>query len=196
MQTVRLVLAGLGNVGRNFLRLMDSQRDVLRDVHSLDLMLVGAADSTGAIVDADGIDAIRLSEHKATRKGVSSFVEAHGRAPLTVSSINDLVHTTHADMLLEATPVNLQHGQPGLDLVRAALRKGMHVVLANKGPLALAFQEINKLAREGFPSPLPSPPRGEGAYFASAPALAGPCPRSTSACAIWLARALQKWKRR
>jgi homoserine dehydrogenase len=59
-----------------------------------------------------------------------------------------LLDAVPADVLLEATPVNLRHGQPGLDTTRAALRRGMPVVLANKGPLALAFQELATLARE------------------------------------------------
>ncbi len=155
MKTVRLVLAGLGNVGRNFLHILHTQRDVLRDVHGLDLVLVGAADSSGAIVDINGINPISLFEHKTARKGVSSFVETHHPErqlkDASLHHISDLVDKTDADILLEATPVNLQHGQPGLDLVRAALRKGMHAVLANKGPLALAYGELNQ------PSPQPSP---------------------------------------
>jgi homoserine dehydrogenase len=142
MKTIRLALAGLGNVGRNFLRLMDSQRDLLRDVYGLELVLVGAADSSGVIVDANGIDNVRLFEHKAQRNAVATFSGAHSHTPL----LHTLVEHTNADILLEATPVNLQHGQPGLNLVRAALRRGMVVVLANKGPLALAYQELRNLA--------------------------------------------------
>jgi homoserine dehydrogenase len=51
-----------------------------------------------------------------------------------------------ADLLLEATPVNLADGEPGLGTVRAALGRGMHVVLANKGPLALAYPELTGLS--------------------------------------------------
>jgi homoserine dehydrogenase len=51
-----------------------------------------------------------------------------------------------ADLLLEATPTNLRDGQPGLDIVRAALRAGKHAVLASKGPLVLAYAELAALA--------------------------------------------------
>jgi homoserine dehydrogenase len=51
-------------------------------------------------------------------------------------------------MLLEASPVNLQLGaEPGLTCIRTALRRGMHVVTPNKGPLVLAFDELHDLAR-------------------------------------------------
>lgn len=55
-------------------------------------------------------------------------------------------------MLLEATPVNLATGQPGLDTVRIALQRGIHAILANKGPLALAYTELANLSDMGEPT--------------------------------------------
>jgi homoserine dehydrogenase len=141
-QSVRLVLTGLGNVGRSFLRIMQSQRELLRDRYGLELILVGSADSSGAIVDANGLDAATLLAHKEKSGRVIDFAPAHKRAPLQRVEIDRLMQAVDADILLEATPVNLQHGQPGLNLCRAALSKGIHVVLANKGPIALAYQEL------------------------------------------------------
>jgi homoserine dehydrogenase len=57
-----------------------------------------------------------------------------------------MVASADADMLLEASAVNLKTGQPGLDCVRAALRRGMSTVLANKGPLVHAFGELTQMA--------------------------------------------------
>ncbi len=55
--------------------------------------------------------------------------------------------TAEADFLLEASPVNLNQGaEPGLTCIRTALRRGMHVVTPNKGPLVVAFQELHELA--------------------------------------------------
>ncbi|HRJ44037.1 MAG TPA: homoserine dehydrogenase, partial [Caldilineaceae bacterium] len=50
------------------------------------------------------------------------------------------------DFLLEASPVNLSDGEPGLGYVRAALGAGISCVLANKGPLVLAFHKLHRLA--------------------------------------------------
>eukprot|EP01114_Cavostelium_apophysatum_P011758 TRINITY_DN2621_c0_g1_i2.p1 TRINITY_DN2621_c0_g1~~TRINITY_DN2621_c0_g1_i2.p1 ORF type:complete len:276 (+),score=59.75 TRINITY_DN2621_c0_g1_i2:277-1104(+) len=52
------------------------------------------------------------------------------------------------DLILEASPVNIKTGEPGLSIVRAALNKGIHVVLANKGPVVLAYHELSELARQ------------------------------------------------
>lgn len=140
IKTLRLVFAGLGNVNRNFLRLMHSQHDLLREVHGLELVVAGAADSSGAAVSDDPINPAALLAHKDAGGSAATFA---GGA-LRHVALDALIEAVQADMLLEATPVNLQTGQPGLDLCRAALRKPMHIVLANKGPLALAYQEIVK----------------------------------------------------
>jgi len=140
MRTIRLVLAGLGHVGSNFLQLMHTQRAVLREVHGLEFVLVGAADSRHVIAHPDGLDPLEVQKAKRRPEGLSTFVARRQATPLL--EVSALVEQTDADILLEATPVNLQHGQPGLDLVRSALRRGVHAVLANKGPLALAYSEL------------------------------------------------------
>ncbi len=138
MKPTRLMLAGLGNVGRNFLQILRSQADLLRDRHGLRPIVVGVADSGGAAVDPAGLDLDALIAQKAAGRSVARMVKV-GRPGMGAI---DIARTVAADVLLEATPVNLQHGQPGLDIVRVALERGIHCVLANKGPLALAFQDL------------------------------------------------------
>ena len=64
-------------------------------------------------------------------------------APLT-----QVLQETDCDLVLEASPVNLKDGEPGLSVTRTALACGMNVVLANKGPLVLAFRELHELAAQ------------------------------------------------
>jgi homoserine dehydrogenase len=191
--SLRLALAGLGNVGRNFLRLMQSQRDVLRDAYGLDLVLVGAADSRHVVAHADGIDPVALLGAKEHEMDLREFIETRHGASLP--TINDLVTATDADILLEATPANFQHGQPGLDLVRIALHKDMSVVLANKGPLALAYQELLSAPGGGTSSKRSEREEGPRArakgrrLSGSPPVSVARCPQSTWVYAIWPASA-------
>jgi homoserine dehydrogenase len=144
LRTHRLILAGLGNVGRNFVGLLQSQKELLRERYGLSFILVGAADSRGAASDPQGLDLAALLAAKRAGQGVDTLPGGQaGRTGL------DLVRTLEADVLLEATPVNLKDGQPGLDIVRAALKRGIAAVLANKGPLALAYQELAALSDLG-----------------------------------------------
>jgi homoserine dehydrogenase len=147
-RTYRLLLTGLGNVGRSFLQLMISQADLLRERHGARLLLVGATDSRGAALAPEGLDPAALLAHKAAGGSVATF-PGSGRPGLGGA---ELVRAVEAEILLEATPVNLTDGEPGLSTAMAALRRGMHAVLANKGPLALAYAELAGLSDMAEPS--------------------------------------------
>ena len=140
-RVVRLAMVGLGNVGRAFLELMEGKADLLEQRYGLRLVLTGAADTSGAVLDAGGLDPVALRAHKAGCSGAGAF---HGGNPGLGAAT--MVAMVDADLLLEASAVNLKTGQPGLDCVRTALRRGMSVVLANKGPLVHAFAELSEAA--------------------------------------------------
>jgi homoserine dehydrogenase len=137
-KTHRLILAGMGNVNRSFLGILQSQAALLRERYGLAFTIVGAADSGGAAIDPAGVDITALL---AAKRAGSSIATLPGIGHSGVTAL-DLARTLDADALLEATPVNLRDGQPGLDVVRAALGRGIACVLANKGPLALAYAEL------------------------------------------------------
>jgi len=140
-RAVRLAMVGLGNVGRAFLELMEGKADLLEQRYGLRLVLTGAADTSGAVLDAGGLDPVALRAHKAGGLGAGAF--PGGKPGLEAAT---MVAMVDADLLLEASAVNLKTGQPGLDCVRTALRRGMSVVLANKGPLVHAFAELSEAA--------------------------------------------------
>lgn len=138
----RFILTGVGSVGQELLHILAHNKTLLQARHNFSLQLVGAADSRGIVYDEAGIDMAALLAHKQAGQPVSSFNQ-QGEAnvpPLT------LLSKITADLLLEATPTNLTHGQPGLDLTRTALKQGMHAILASKGPLVLAFDELAQLS--------------------------------------------------
>jgi homoserine dehydrogenase len=137
-KTHRLILAGLGNVNRSFLGILQSQAALLQQRYGLAFAIVGAADSGGAATDPAGLDIVALLAAKRAGSSVATLPGV-GHAGITAL---DLARSADADALLEATPVNLRDGQPGLDVVRAALGRGIACVLANKGPLALAYAEL------------------------------------------------------
>ena len=146
MKTVRLVLIGLGNLGRRLCQVLDAKRDYLREQYDLDLGLVGAADSRGAAYDpANGLDPARVAALKAGGGTIADYPDVGKRGWLG----KDLVATAEADVLLEASPVNLDQGaEPALSCIRTALRRGLHVATPNKGPLVVAYQELHRLAAE------------------------------------------------
>ncbi|HSR31376.1 MAG TPA: homoserine dehydrogenase [Anaerolineae bacterium] len=139
---VRYLLIGTGNVGRRFLELVHRKQDTLRERLGLDLIAVGVADTSGAAIYAEGLDPEQITILKGQGKGVADYAGC-GRPGMPAL---EMVQSTEADLLLEASPANLQDGQPGLDCIEAALSRSMHVVTANKAPLVLAFPRLQDLA--------------------------------------------------
>lgn len=144
MQTIRYTLVGLGNLGRRFCEVIVEKDTLLRERYDLKLVLVGAADSRGAAYDANGLDPARIAAIKQAGGSVADYPGA-GRAGWDALA---LVQSAEADVLLEASPVNLAQGaEPGLSCICAAMQKGMHVVTPNKGPLVVAYRELHALAK-------------------------------------------------
>ncbi|MCC6859816.1 MAG: hypothetical protein IT158_14705 [Bryobacterales bacterium] len=64
------------------------------------------------------------------------------------SSIEEFLDRAGADVAVELTPLNPVTGEPAVAHIRAAFARGMHVVTANKGPVAHAYAALRDQARE------------------------------------------------
>jgi homoserine dehydrogenase len=136
-------LIGLGYVNRSLLQILENKAERLRSQYGVVFRVVLVCDSSGVAVNSAGFDPAALRHFKASGGQVSQLPHfLSGRTPL------DLLTERPCDLLFEATPVNLQTGEPGLSIVRTALQAGIGVVLANKGPLVLAFAELTRLAAQ------------------------------------------------
>lgn len=138
-----IILIGFGGVGQGLVRILRDKAADLREQHGFSARIVGVATRTrGTLYDPDGLDLDALLS-----------LDRFDRYPHSHRLQRDwdalrLVREGAADVLVEASPTNLQTGQPALDLCRAAFESGKHVVLANKGPVAVAYNELQALARE------------------------------------------------
>lgn len=141
---VRILLVGLGNLGRRFCDILEEKGPQVEADHGLRLLLVGAADSRGSAYDPSGLRPAEISHIKQAGGTIADY-------PLVGSaseSAADLIAHREADLLCEASPVNLDQGaEPGLSYIRTALQRGLHVATPNKGPLVLAYQELHDLAK-------------------------------------------------
>ncbi len=144
MTDIRLVLIGLGNLGRRFCEIVTERETLLAERYGLRLLLVAAADSRGAACNPAGLDMAAVAQLKRAGGTIGDYPGVGRRGWQGL----ELVEACEADLLLEASPVNLDQGaEPGLSCIRLAMRKGMHVVTPNKGPLVVAFSELHELAR-------------------------------------------------
>ncbi len=96
----------------------------------------------GLAIDRRSLDLGRCLRR--VRAGRSLDGLHRGPRPATVL---DFVARVPADVLLELTTLDPRRGEPAVSHVKAALARGLHVVTANKGPVAFALHPLRALAR-------------------------------------------------
>lgn len=141
-ETVRLVMVGFGNVGKAFARLLLDKEAELLERYQLKLVVTGICTrSHGSAIDPRGLDLQAVLETLKTSGSLSGL----DRAGFS-GSVMDFIQACEGDVLLESTPVNPKSGQPALSHLEAGLRKGMHAVTPNKGPVVFGYQQLTALA--------------------------------------------------
>lgn len=139
--TYNLCFLGFGNVNRTLVRLLKGREAELRDRHGISWRITGIASRRlGWIADSAGLDVSLLL------KPDSPLHEVFLRED-SASSVRDWLQTAKADVLFEATSLNVENGQPAIDHIRAALEHGTHAITANKGPIVHAYEPLCDLAR-------------------------------------------------
>jgi homoserine dehydrogenase len=112
---LKLAIIGYGNVGRALAWLVrEKRRDYpfrITGIHTL---------RNGTAADPEGLPA---------------EPEFGPRAP----DIEAFLAAAHADAAIELTTLNPMTGEPATSHIRAAFARGMHVVTANKGPIAHCY---------------------------------------------------------
>ena len=144
LRPLRLALAGFGSAGRQFAeRLLGAYGRELR-ARGFEPRVTGIATARhGIAVDRAGLP---LKKALALVRADRSLAALHRGAPLR--STLEFVRTVPADVLFEITPLEPRTGRPALDHARTALKRGIHVVTANKGPVAHGRRALQRLAQQ------------------------------------------------
>jgi homoserine dehydrogenase len=116
--------------------------EFLRREHGLSPQVVAAVDEFGAAVDERGLNLIKLI-NAAEKKGTVAAYRGGRRGKLAI----DVIEKVEADVVYELTPTNIRTGEPGLTHIKRAMMSGRHVITSNKGPLVVAFRELDSLAK-------------------------------------------------
>ena len=130
---MRIILCGFGVVGQSLARLFDSRADDLYAGYGLKPRIVGVFDSMGGASSPSGLDLKRLVDVKKEYGTVKKYATAKSMSGV------DMIKNLDADVLIETTASNYKDAEPGMTHITTAMKKRMHVISVNKGPLALAF---------------------------------------------------------
>lgn len=154
IKTVNILLAGFGTVGREFVRVLHRRETEWEARYRLRFRLVGILGSGGLLYDADGLQLAALldapgrgsealSDYADDERGrTATWLEASASATMAMPDWGQL-----ADVLVEATPTNISHGEPALSYMLQALSRGLDVVAISKGALVSNLGAIRDAAR-------------------------------------------------
>jgi homoserine dehydrogenase len=151
IHTYNLCFLGFGNVNRTLVDLLLDREAELRDRHGIAFRITGIASRRlGWIANPEGLDvhgaADASSAGDRARVARPPSAAKLRQSDQKLTDLHAWLATSRADVLFEATSLNVQTGQPAIDHIRAALNHGAHAITANKGPIVHAYRELQDLA--------------------------------------------------
>ena len=138
---MRIILCGFGVVAQSLAKLLESRSNELYSRYGLKPRIVGVFDTKGSTHDTAGLNLQKLIEVK---KKFGS-VKLYDKSKSHLSGI-EMIKTLDADIMIETTASNYKDAEPGMTHIITAMKRKMHVISVNKGPLALAFPSLMELA--------------------------------------------------
>ncbi len=138
-------MLGVGNVNRTLVQLLCDREQELRERYGIAWRVTGVASRRlGWIADGDGMSCEGLLR---TGFEVAAGISRAGvPVPHKPHDVRSWLGAARADVLFEATSLNVESGQPAVDHIRAALEHRAHAITANKGPVVHAYRELRDLA--------------------------------------------------
>lgn len=142
----KLALIGFGTVGQGLAEILRDKEPFLRESLGFEAQIVAVSDLLkGSLYQPAGLDIAKLLEVVQATGRLADYPDAPGleRGWDSFKTIRE----TNADTIVEVSYTDIKTGQPAIDHCRAAFASGKNVVMSNKGPVALTFQELSALAR-------------------------------------------------
>ena len=131
-------MAGLGSVGRELCRLLLDKSSELTETYGCTLLLTGISTrSRGTLINKCGLDI----------KKVLGMDERLGRFDAQDENfcgcdVRGMIDACGADLFMELTTLSIKDGEPATSYIERAFNRGMHVITANKGPIAWHFDRL------------------------------------------------------
>ena len=138
---MRIILCGFGVVAQSLTKLLGSRTSDLYSKYGMKPRIVGVFDSKGSAYDNSGLNLKKIISVKKE----SGSVRGYDKSQKIISGL-EMIEKLEADVLIETTASNYNDAEPGMSHIISAMKKGLHVISVNKGPLALAFPSLMELA--------------------------------------------------
>ncbi|WP_216829060.1 homoserine dehydrogenase [Alkalihalobacterium elongatum] len=143
----KLALLGFGTVGQGLAEILLAKQDLLKAETGWEGKIVAISDvMKGSIYDPDGLD-IEKALQIVKKTGTLDDYPDNERLIRDLDSF-ETIEQTNADTIVEVTFTDVKTGQPAIEHCKTAFASGKHVVMSNKGPVALAYKELSELAKQ------------------------------------------------
>ena len=144
---IKIEIIGFGTVGMGFLEILNKKANILKEKYDFLPKIVAITDKMkGSLIDEEGIDIQRLL--KIIKEGGDLKDYNNGFFAFEERNSLDIIEEIKSDILIEMTYTNLNTGEPATTHIKKAFEKGKHVVTSNKGPIALYYKDLKKIADE------------------------------------------------
>ena len=137
----KIALIGFGTVGQGLCEILLQKKKELAKKYGYEYEVVSISDfKFGTINNSKGLDL-----KKALRE-----VNQHGKFMKDAVKWDALsmIKKTKANVVCELAFTNLHDGQPAIKHCKSAFKNKKHIVTSNKGPAALAYKPLSKLAKK------------------------------------------------
>lgn len=144
MKKLNVALLGFGNLGQAFSRILLEKKEEIEKQYDTTVNVVAITTKTrGNLVDAWGIDLERVLKNIQ-----NTGVFPKSQETMLQRNALDVAETVDYDVLIEMTPLEFTDSHMATDHVMTALKRGRHVICANKGPIAWHYRELRELAEK------------------------------------------------
>lgn len=143
----KLAFIGFGVVGQGLAEILRDKKEYLKREEGFEATIVAISDlKKGSIYHPNGLDIDMIFEVLEKTGNLEDYPYTEGlvKGWDSFKTIRD----TNADTIIEVSYTDVQTGQPAIDYCRVAFESGKNVVMTNKGPVALAYQELSELAKK------------------------------------------------
>ncbi|SFP44011.1 homoserine dehydrogenase [Salibacterium halotolerans] len=143
----KLAFIGFGGVGRGLAHIIQDRGHSLKETYGTDFQIVSISDLyKGSLHHPDGLDIQAVFDSLEQDGTLYHYPEQDG----LIRDWDSLttIEQSNADTMVEITFTDVHTGQPAIDHCKKAFSAGKNAVMTNKGPVALAYTELNDMAAE------------------------------------------------
>ncbi|NHZ84525.1 MAG: homoserine dehydrogenase [Planctomycetia bacterium] len=146
----KIALIGFGTVGQGLCEILLTKKECLKSKYGFEASIVAISDvQKGAVYCKDGLDIQQCLNLVKSSKNLDEYNCKNNICNCEKGW--DSIHTikeTNADVICELAYTDVNTGEPAISHCKMAFASKKHIVTSNKGPAALQYSEMKKLAEQ------------------------------------------------